>query len=78
MHKSPYFITEFIPYECYVRKYTGTENATSPKNAIKKYLVNYCGDTESFQYVKRTNRRQGCNFIVENLNTHRKSYYIYM
>lgn len=77
MNKS-YAITEFNYEGSYMRSYFGTiSDAKTPKEAVKKYLLYYLGDNMMIDYVRRS-KRTGCNFIVTDCATHKKSYFITM
>ena len=73
-----YAVTEFDYRGPYTRTYFGTiSDAKTPKEAVKKYLLYYLGDNFMIDYVKRS-KRTGCNFIVTDCATHKKSYFITM
>ena len=73
-----YAVTEFDYRSPYTRTYFGTIfDAKTPKEAVKKYLLYYWGDNFMIDYVKRS-KRTGCNFIVTNCETQKKSYFITM
>lgn len=60
-------------------KYYGCiTDAKTPKEAVRKYLLYYCEDKETINYVRRAVRKQGFNFAVTDTARNRTSYYIIM
>lgn len=62
-----------------VKKFYGhIEDAKTPKEAVRKYLLYYCEDKDTIKYIRRAIRKQGFNFKVIDTARNRTSYYIIM